>query len=79
MDVDQKHNVKSDLDRTKELLDSLGVLYACEEYSIIFGNTSRGEEFDGFPECDKVEGYNGFYTMFRFDEDGNFLTVGAWE
>lgn len=34
---------------------------------------------DSFPKCDKVGGYMGFYTSFEFDEDGKFVTVGAWE
>lgn len=27
----------------------------------------------------KIEGHNRFFTMFDFDEDGNFLSMGAWE
>ena len=26
-----------------------------------------------------VTGYPGFYTLFEFDKDGKFETVGAWE
>ena len=78
--------MKTDYERTKEFLDSLGILYGDnEDYQqhlngvrkyIIFGNPSYGQDF---PQCDKVEGYSGFFTAFNFDESGKFLTVGAWE
>lgn len=32
-----------------------------------------------FTESDKVTGYYGFYTMFRFHADGSFADMGAWE
>ena len=32
--------------------------------------------FDGF---EKVDGYNGFFTQFEFDESGKFIKMGAWE
>lgn len=83
----------NDLDRTKEFLDSLGVLYSQDErsnrmswpedepvtHTLAFGKTDHGEDSDGYPECKKVGGYNGFYTCFNFDENGKFLTVGVWE
>lgn len=71
--------MKTDIERTKEFLDSLGVSYSSEDTSVTFGNTIHGEEYDGFPECGKVDGYSGFYTRFVFDKDGKFLIVGAWE
>jgi len=79
--------MKTDLDRTKEFLDSLGVLYGEElnaenptdgrlvEKTIVFGNHQYND--DVFPECDKVSGYTGFFTRFEFDNNGKFLTVGA--
>ncbi len=27
----------------------------------------------------KIEGYAGMYTQFRFDDNGQFISVGAWE
>jgi hypothetical protein len=84
--------MKTDYERTKEFLDSLGILYGdntrerYERYDIhlngirkhiTFGSPSYGE--DDFLECDKVEGYSGFFTEFTFDESGKFLTVGSWE
>lgn len=30
-------------------------------------------------QCDKVVGYNGFFTDLRFDKDGNFIEQGIWE
>lgn len=76
--------MKTDLDRTKEFLDSLGVLYSEDTWShvndtitITFGQHQYSD--DPFPKCDKVDGYSGFFTRFEFDKDGKFLTVGAWE
>lgn len=81
----------TDLDRTKQFLDSLGVLYSQDEigdrmsykedivpvHTLVFGCENYRD--DGYPPCDKVGGYPGFYTCFNFDESGKFLTVGVWE
>lgn len=75
--------IKTDLDRTREFLDSLGVLYSVNPLK----DSRRGLKFgrpsgcfgDEYPECDKVGGYTGFSTQFEFDKNGKFLTVGAWE
>lgn len=69
----------TDFERTKQFLDSLGILYSCKNGNITFGKDSYGEEYDGYPSCDKVGGYYGFCTRFEFDEYGKFLIVGAWE
>lgn len=83
--------MKTDIDRTKDFLDSLGVLYSQDEigdrmsykedidptHTLAFGKENYRD--DGYPPCDKVKGYNGFYTCFNFDENGKFLTVGVWE
>lgn len=37
------------------------------------------DELGEFTDSDKVTGYFGFYTMFRFYEDGSFADMGAWE
>ena len=29
--------------------------------------------------CENVEGYIGFFTLFRFDEKGNFLGISIGE
>ena len=70
-------DMTTDLDRTKELLDSFGVLYTAEENSIVFGKYWFSD--CPFPKCEKVDGYSGFYTAFDFDDQGKFLSVGAWE
>lgn len=73
--------MKTDYERTKEFMDSLGILYSnytvYDTQNVVFGNTDLSD--DVFPDCDKVGGYDGFYTRFEFDENGKFLTVGAWE
>lgn len=81
--------MKTDLKRTKKLLDSLGIDYGIVETRIanidneligielLFGKNAHYP--DEYPDCDNVDGYSGFYTKFKFDENGNFLTVGAWE
>lgn len=74
---------KSDLVRTKEFLDSIGVKFSKIETvlgaEIVFGKSIHGEKNDGYPECDKVDGYNGFHTCFNFDKNGEFFGVGVWE
>lgn len=72
-------NNLTDFEGTKQFFDSLGILYSQENNTITFGKDTHGEEYDGYPSCDKIDGYNGFYTSFEFDEDGKFLSVGAWE
>jgi len=72
---------QTDYERTKELLDYLGVLYG-EDHNfgvreLAFGNPRYSST--GFPSCNTVDGYEGFYTCFEFDENGKFLRVGAWE
>lgn len=41
------------------------------------------EVADTYVECEsgstKVGGYMCFYTLFEFDEQGAFITMGAWE
>ncbi len=69
----------TDLQRTKNFLDSLGILYTVSSNRLYFGNSVYGEQWEGFPKCDKVSGYNGFYTCFEFDDLGKFKVVGAWE
>lgn len=67
----------SDFNKTKQLLDSFGILYSIDNSDITFGLPDSVR--DKFPKCDKIKGYDGFYTKFEFDENGKFICVGAWE
>lgn len=67
----------TDFEKTKQLLDGFGILYSVDICSITFGLPDSVR--DKFPKCDNVQGYDGFYTRFEFDENGKFLSVGAWE
>jgi hypothetical protein len=69
--------MKTDYERTKEFLDSLGITYGADERNITFGNNKYSD--DDFPECNKVTGYPGFYASFMFDDSGAFITVGIGE
>lgn len=33
----------------------------------------------GLPPSERVTGYGGFYTAFKFDPAGKFISMGAWE
>lgn len=64
----------TDLEKLENLLTEFGVGFTKEHCT----NTttelicSEGEE--------KIKGYVGFYTLFRFNsEDGSFISMGAWE
>lgn len=36
-------------------------------------------EQDWQDDVPTIDGYRGFYTQFNFDEDGQFISMGAWE
>jgi hypothetical protein len=84
----------NDYERTKALLDSLGILY--DEETV--------RSYSRFWDCNKtllyekvksiivsehlygsnrnnsrVEGYRDFHTEFNFDSDGNFICMGIFE
>lgn len=72
----------TDLNRLKELFDEWGVVYALYSWCV------KNEK--GFDEkmiclrvdegsCEKIKGYYGFYTEFKFDNDGKFTEMGAYE
>lgn len=73
----------TDLEKVRELLDSLGVGYVSEPSNINNGTTSircgrkLGEAI--YEQYPKVGGYTGFYVAFEFDADGKFIEIGAWE
>lgn len=63
----------SDRDNLCALLDKWGVPWArCEN------DIDVGGEY-GQNRSEKVTGYLGFYTLFEFTEDGEFVKMGAWE
>jgi hypothetical protein len=78
----------TDLERTKQFLELLGIYYEVDDESnhIYIGNEiypkHLNNDFDAleeYQEKSNITGYNGFYTSFKFDDIGKFLTVGAWE
>jgi hypothetical protein len=76
----------TDFERTKQFLYSLGIYYEIYDNSISFGNEIHpkhlNDDFDALEDYQRnsnIKGYNRFYTSFQFDENGKFLTVGAWE
>lgn len=64
-----------DIDKLKQLLDSWGVPYKIDDD----GDVRVGHFWDSARDHPKVNGYDGFFTAFEFDDDGNFLRMGAWE
>ena len=67
-----------DIDRVFDLFSDLGILsdYTCVDRDV-FSNIRkiRVEESD----TDKVVGYMCFYSLWEFDEYGNFIKVGFYE
>lgn len=59
----------SDKEKLQTLFEEFGVGFKCVD-------TNRVELEEGEP---KIGGYSGFYTVFNFDKDGNFIGVRLWE
>lgn len=55
------------------LLDRWGVPWARCGDDIDVGRAQNG------PDHEKVCGCRGFYTLFEFTEEGEFVRMGAWE
>lgn len=63
-----------DYEKTKAMLVDFGVGFTEGEFSdegLLYIKCEHGDK--------KVGGYSGFYTVFEFDKDGNFLKIGAFE
>lgn len=76
----------SDLNSLKNLLKNFGVPFFVQHdvdssFSLFVGDDTdeHGAYGNSGEDHDKVKGYPGFYTKFKFDEDGAFVYVGAWE
>lgn len=63
---------ESDLDLMLRVLDKWNVQYELNRVegssSVVLNAKSKG-----------VEGYQGFFTEFCFDEDDKFSEIGIWE
>lgn len=70
--------MKTDLERFKELFESVGIKLS-EEQVGEFGNTSLTSE--GAEDKNNLFniGYNGFYYEFLFDANNKLIGTGAWE
>ncbi len=60
----------SDKEKLIELLTSFGIKFEDEGSHVKISA-------DG--ECEKIDGYFYFYTIFEFSEEGNFVQIGIWE
>ena len=58
----------TDREKLIKLLDEFGV-----EYLTVFTDIYCRED------SKKVVGYTGFYTAFSFTEEGEFISIGAYE
>ena len=71
--------MKTDLERTKEFLDSLGIIYSLEqigEYLVIgFGSDWYADGGSITLHNDNIDGF----IEVRFNKNGKFSTVEAWE
>lgn len=66
----EEFKLKSDKDKLTELLTS---------FNVGWRDKPEGIKVGGWHECNNVGGYSGFYTLFEFDENGKFKTMGTWE
>lgn len=71
---------KTDKQRTKEFLESLGIGFAedlnkVNTIRITVPSVCDSTEEDG----GVVQGYCDFFTQFEFDSNGKFVLVGIWE
>ena len=75
----------SDLEKLEALLAEWGVPYRAEPGKLTLAS---GEHREGIlltiggwngEDSPKVGGYIGFYTLFLFSADGEFIVTGAWE
>lgn len=62
--------MSSDKQKLTGLLTSFGVEWREKLGAIVIG---------GYNDYKGVTGYRGFYTLFEFDESGEFIRMGAWE
>jgi hypothetical protein len=65
------------------LLDEWGVPYKQQDLPVQPGERNAVVVTVGLtgdlPDNPAVTGYSGFFTDFEFTEEGEFLTMGAWE
>ena len=73
--------MKTDYEKLKELLESFGVGVEAGETSRYSVGCKPKEflELACLEGASKVVGYSYFYTSFRFNKDGSFKNMGAWE
>lgn len=68
--------MKNDYDKLKDLLKEFGIPYRAEEEHDSVNLEIHAKDGDG---DNKNEGYTGFHTIFKFDGNGKFISVGVWE
>lgn len=72
----------SDLERLCKLFDDFGVKYKRDtdpfnKWQEIY--IFQKEDLIDEDQSDKVHGYIGFYTVYQFDQEGRFISMGAYE
>lgn len=80
---------KTDLDRFKELYDSLDIKYLIrnevDTIEMIIGDLNYWiDDYDEVSKISehngsKIDGYGCFHTRIEFDKSGKFITQGFWE
>ena len=66
-----------DIDKLKNLLIEFGLPYKKEKLDD--GCTYLTLKVDYCPPDCKIDGYNGFYSSFSFNNEGNFIKVNIGE
>lgn len=68
----------TDVEKLIELLSSFGVEFS-RDNEAKSDAVVDSDVVTLYCGSEKVGGYCGFFTEFEFDENGTFVTVGAWE
>jgi hypothetical protein len=69
--------METDKQKLIDLLKGWKVPFYEEENSIFVGDYYEMPNNAGNEET--VDGYNGFFIAYEFDEYGKFIKMGAWE
>ena len=70
----------TDIEKLKALFDEVGIGYNLAGYMVGSYGSEIGDLLLACHEGDyNVKGHPGFFTAFRFDKDGKFVEMGAWE
>jgi hypothetical protein len=69
----------TDLEVIRSIFDQRKVGYSVYPRQDYWGTLLEGHVLRFYEDCDKFNGYYGFYGELHFDKDGTLIGTGAWE